>query len=288
MYKQYDKDVLKKLQNVQLEILSDFIDICEKNNLDYFLVFGTALGAVRHKGFIPWDDDVDVGMLREDYNKFLEIAKMQLSNKYEILTPLTNKEYACSVTHFEKKNTSFIPETSKDLKCNMGINIDIFAFDNIADEKFKKNVQAKKAWFLGRLLFLRGTAHPIIPIKGIRGEIAKIICVIAHYILVIFNISAPFIYKKLLKVSKKYNNISTEYVTCFEDFAPINDMIRRKDIFPLKKIKFENLEVNVPNKNHELLTGMYGDYMKIPPKDKRINHCPYVLDFGEENEGKGF
>ena len=148
MYKQYDKDVLKKLQNVQLEILSDFIDICEKNNLDYFLVFGTALGAVRHKGFIPWDDDVDVGMLREDYNKFLEIAKTQLSNKYEILTPLTNKEYACSVTHFEKKNTSFIPETSKDLKCNMGINIDIFAFDNIADEKnLKRMCRQKKHGF---------------------------------------------------------------------------------------------------------------------------------------------
>lgn len=282
MYKEYDKDILKKLQSNQLDILKDFIEICKKYNLTYFMVFGSALGATRHNGFIPWDDDVDVGMLRADYDKFLEIAKTEMADKYEILNTKTNKEYACSVTHFQKKNTKFVPETSKDLKCNIGINIDIFAFDNIADDQKLRKRQAKEAWFWGRLLFLRGTAHPIIPIEGLNGKVAKIICIMVHYFLVIFRISSTFIYKRLEKVSKRYNNIKTEYVTSFEDFAPLNDIIKVEDIHPLQEVDFEGIKVKLPYKNHELLQGMYGDYMKLPPVEKRVNHCPYILDFGVE------
>ena len=122
----------------------------------------------------------------------------QLLKQVENLRKEKVAEFKKPIDDFE----STAKETEKDLKSiieSMKLIIDKEK-QRLADEKFKKNVQAKKAWFLGRLLFLRGTAHPIIPIKGIRGEIAKIICVIAHYILVIFNISAPFIYKKLLKV----------------------------------------------------------------------------------------
>lgn len=284
MYKQYEEKVLLKLQNSQLEILKEFVEVCEKHNLAYFMAFGSALGAVRHSGFIPWDDDIDVGMLREDYNKFLEIAKIELSSKYNILTPKTNKNYACTVTHFEKKGTKFIPEFAKDLNCNIGINIDIFAFDKIADDIKSRKKQVREAWILGRLLFLRGSAHPIIPLKGIIGLLAKLVCIIVHYILVLFRISAPYIYDKLLKISTKYNNLETTEVTCFEDPAPLNNVIAIKDIFPLKEVNYENIKVKLPCKNDELLTKMYGDYMKIPPVEKRINHCPYILDFGDGNQ----
>lgn len=284
MYKQYDKDVLQKLQMAQLEILKDFIKVCEKNKLDYFMVFGSALGTVRHKGFIPWDDDIDVGMLRTDYDRFLEIAKKELSSDYNILTPYTNKDYACSVTHFEKKGTSFIPEFSKYLKCNIGINIDIFAFDNISDNQKDRMKQVRESWFWGRLLFLRGTPFPYIPIKGVKGFIAKITCILIHYILVIFRVKAQFMYKQLLMVSKKYNDIETKEVTCFEDPAPLNNIISKEDIFPLVEFEYQNIKVKLPKEYKKLLTGMYGDFMKLPPIDKRINHNPYKLDFGEGGE----
>lgn len=286
MYKEYEDKVLLKLQKAQLEILTDFIEVCEKHNLVYFMAFGSAIGAVRHNGFIPWDDDIDVGMLRDDYEKFLDIAKNELSLKYNILTPKTNENYACTVTHFEKKNTKFISEFAKDLKCNIGINIDIFVFDNIADDIKKRKKQVREAWFWGRLLFLRGTAYPEIPIKGIVGLASKLTCMLIHYVLVLFRVKASGIYNKLLKVSVKYNNLETLEVTCFEDPLPLNNRIIKELIFPLKEEKFENLTVKIPFENDKLLTRMYGDYMKIPPLEKRINHCPYILDFGDNDEIK--
>lgn len=287
MYKQYEESTLKRLQNTQLEILKDFMSICKKHNITYFMVFGSLLGAIRHNGFIPWDDDIDVGMLREDYEKFIEISKAEMNDKYEVLNTKTDKRYACSVTHYQKKNTKFVQETSKNLKCDMGINIDIFAFDNISDNKKLRRRQVMESWFWGRLLFLRGTAYPIIEIEGFKGKVSKFICFMVHYFLAIFRVSPIFIYKRMEKVSTKYNNIKTECVTSFEDFAPSNNIIRLKDIYPLKEVDFEGIKVTVPSKSHELLRGMYGDYMKIPPLEKRVNHYPYILDFGVENNNNG-
>ena len=86
--KSYEPEVLKKLHTVQLEMLNDFIRVCDKHDLTYFVVYGTAIGAVRHQGFIPWDDDIDVAMLRRDYDKFCRIFNEELSEKYNLLTPI--------------------------------------------------------------------------------------------------------------------------------------------------------------------------------------------------------
>lgn len=280
MYKVYEEKILTKLQNVELQIFKEFIRICNDNKLNYFVAFGTAIGAVRHNGFIPWDDDIDVGMLREDYEKFIDIVNSKQDYQYEILTPFTDKRYACTVTHFQKKKTKFVPENSKYLKCNLGITIDIFVFDNIADDEKVRKKQVRKAWFLGRLLFLRGTAYPEIPYKGIKKMMAQIICYIAHYFLIIMGITSTKIYSELRKVSTRY--VDTKYIACLEDPDPYGSMIKREDLFPLVKIKFEGIDVFLPNKYDELLTNQYGEYMELPPIEKRINHCPYILDFGEE------
>ena len=83
LYQAYDPEVLKRVQETELEILRDFIDLCDRHEIDYFGVGGTAIGAVRHQGFIPWDDDIDIGFLRKDYDRFLALAKEELSDKYE-------------------------------------------------------------------------------------------------------------------------------------------------------------------------------------------------------------
>lgn len=93
------------------------LQVCEKYKLPYFAVYGTAIGAVRHAGFIPWDDDIDVGMLRVDYDKFMEIFSKEMSDKYNLLTPQIDGQYSCTVTHIQRKNTKFVSEVTQNLKC---------------------------------------------------------------------------------------------------------------------------------------------------------------------------
>ena len=101
----YEPEILDKLHSVHLQILRDFIQVCKKYNLNYFVVYGTAIGAVRHSGFIPWDDDVDVAMLREDYEKFIKVFSKELGGQYNLLTPERDGRYGCTVTHLQRKGT---------------------------------------------------------------------------------------------------------------------------------------------------------------------------------------
>lgn len=281
--KQYDPEILKRLQKVQVEILSDFIQVCKKYDLPYFVVYGTAIGAVRHKGFIPWDDDTDVAMLREDYDRFLEIMPKELGDKYQMMTPKIDKHYACTVTHLQRKGTKFVSEISKDMKCDMCIDLDIFPLDNIPSDEKKARKQERAAFFWGKLLFLCGTGNPIIRIDGFKGFLAKYICKITHLVLKVFHVSPRYIYKKFTEASIKYNNEKTEFVTSFEVMNPLKTKMKRKAIFPLKEVPYENIMVNIANNNHEYLTDIYGDYMKLPSKENRINHMPYILQFEGED-----
>ena len=98
LYKEYDSNVLRKLQKAEVEILKDFDILCEKHNIDYFVCGGTALGGVRHQGFIPWDDDIDIGMTRDDYNLFLEVAQREYGDKYRIVNADTNPNFPVILT----------------------------------------------------------------------------------------------------------------------------------------------------------------------------------------------
>lgn len=281
----YDDAVLEKLHHVQLEILSDFIHVCEKYDLTYFAIYGTAIGAIRHGGFIPWDDDIDVGMLREDYNKFFEVFQDELGEKYNLLTPEIDGRYACTVTHIQKKGTKFISEISQDLKCEQCIFMDIFPFDYVAADPKEAIKQGRKANVLGRLLFLAGTAYPIIPYKGVKGAVAGGICKVTHYILKLCRIKPEKIYRKFVETATRYNcsEKRSGYVTSFEYVGCLKDKIRERDLFPMKKVPFENQQINIPANNHEFLTKVYGDYMKLPPEDQRVNHMPLVIEFGDED-----
>ena len=145
---EYDPKVLKKLHDLQLEMLQDLEKICDKYNLKYFAVFGTALGAVRHNGFIPWDDDMDVGMLRKDYEIFIRVVEKEMGDKYQIMTPEIDKNYACCVTKFQRKGTKFVSYLSDKLNCDQCIFIDVFPFDYIAPTKRKEKAQQLKTVFL--------------------------------------------------------------------------------------------------------------------------------------------
>lgn len=280
-YKEYEPSVLKRVQDTQLGILEDFIKVCEKYDLVYFMLGGTGIGVVRHQGFIPWDDDIDVAMPREDYDKFMEVMDQELGDRYKILTPLVDKNYACNVTHLQKKGTKFVPYVSRKMKCDLCIDIDIFPLDHMPDDPAKRRRQLKKTWILNKLIFLCGSPEPIIPLNGIKKQVARIICASTHYMLKILHVSPRFLYKCLLREAKRYNDQKTKYINAFEVTMSDRAYISQKELFPLKKMPFEHLMVNMPNDYDTYLRRLFGDYMQLPPKDKRVNHCPYILDFGD-------
>lgn len=281
----YDPEVLKKLHGVQLQLLKDFMETCRKHHLKYFLVYGTAIGAVRHKGFIPWDDDIDVGMLRKDYDRFLEIFPAEMKDRYQLLTPFTDGRYSCTVTHIQKRGTKFVSEVTRNMEYEQGIFMDIFPFDYVAANKGAALFQGAMANFWGKLLFLRGTPEPVINVGGWKGRFLGQACKMVHGFLCLIGIQPRTLYKKFLKTAKKYNNSKkrSEYVTSFEYMGCLKDKVRAKELFPLRKILFEDLEAYIPGNNEEFLGKVYGDFMQIPPKENRVNHMPYMIQFeGEE------
>lgn len=278
----YDQETLEKVQNVQTGILKDVLELCKKNEIDVFIIFGSALGVVRHQGFIPWDDDIDIGIFREDYPRFRKLAEKYLGEKYEFLTPETNHNYACTVTHFQKKGTKFISYDVKDCDYTPGINIDVFVFDHLADNRIARNRQYAVTWFLGRLLFLSGKGTPHIPYTGIKKSIATFLCKGVSIFLKVFHITPVKIYRKFQKECQRYNYKETKYYVAFETPKSWVNAMKKSDVYPIKQMTFRDFTVPMPKNTHKLLTKVFGDYMQLPPVEKRVNHRPYIIEFGEE------
>lgn len=132
------KEQLEQLKSIELEMLKAFIKACDMLNVKYFLLGGTLLGAVRHKGFIPWDDDIDVGMLREDYEIFIAKGASYLPDNLFIQNVYSDENYTMCFSKIRNNNTTFIESTVSHLKMNHGVFIDIFPLDYYPDEAKKQ------------------------------------------------------------------------------------------------------------------------------------------------------
>lgn len=286
LYGEYDKEILAKVKQVELGMLKDFIQICEKNNIDYFLLAGSALGAVRHKGMIPWDDDIDIGLCRDEYEKILDLIKKEYNNKYRIVNSEEKKSWFLMTSHIERKNTVFICDAWKDIDFSTGIFLDIYCIDKLASEQRKRNQQLWKAWFWGKLMILRATPNPVIALTGYKVKIIKIVCKLIHYVLKGFNISNQWLYNKAKKVITQYNETDSEWYGWAFETIPKKSIFRKDELFPTKICEFEGLQLRIPNKVENYLIRYFGnDYMTLPPEEKRHNHKPYKLVFEDGEEG---
>ena len=282
MGKIYDDKTLKKLQLVETAMMKDFKQICDENNLDYFIYYGTLIGVVRHNGFIPWDDDIDICMSRKDYEKFAEIARTSKYNeKYELISAENSDDYLMPEGHWQFRGTKFIDKPSLGYKhTELGIFLDLFILDNLADNPKQRKKQMKDCFFWGKLMIIKSIPKPIVPFSGILGKITSAVLFLMHYIMNFLHISPRYLYKKYTEASTRYNGTKTEYVTNFRGIQIDEAKLTHNDIYPLKEMKFEDMTVNVPNNYEKLLTNLFGDYMQLPPPEKRHNHCPEILDFG--------
>lgn len=280
IYKQYEPDVLKKLQNTELEVAKEIIRICEKYNISYFALYGTALGTVRHQGFIPWDDDMDFGMLREDYEKFISVAEAEFQGKYKLAGPETKEPFYNLVPNVNKVGTRYATIFDHG-NYHTGILVDIFVFDYTSTNNQERKKQIKRCMFWRNLYLLRNVNFWVSPIEGSGNQIIFAASACIHYLLKFLHISPDWIYKKYKREATKYNHIKTKAVTCFDGLLAEKTYMEVDDIYPLHKMKYEDTEINMVANYDKMLTRCYGNYMQLPKKENRQNHYPYILDFGE-------
>ena len=267
----YSDEVLEKLHKYELNMLKEFDRICKKYDIKYFCVFGTALGAIRHNGFIPWDDDIDIGMLREDYEKLHNVPKSEWDSKYFLADP--RDDYELHRTLFPRvyiKGTTFETEMhQKYLKqktdSNYPIYMDIFIFDAVSNiEKLDKII--RKFDFYKRFVLYSKCKYNVIKSDPIKNRISCRIKRIMSYILKVANYSSKKIYNKYLKYIQHEQSVGGEnsgYVTCLEAVtkkAKHSYLCKRSELFPTVEVRFEDMEVPMIKNYHEIMTKMYGDY----------------------------
>lgn len=274
----YDETELKKLQNTEYEMLKKFDVFCKKNGISYFLIFGSALGAIRHNGFIPWDDDIDIGMLREDYEKLRfclkdgKIDDVFLSDPsddyyfHDKIFPRLYKEK----TIFEREEMSLFV-----LKKNYTptpIWIDIFVYDYIHDDtSLDKTIKKVKKCHQN---FLYSKYK-----RKYKGSFIK--CFVKRMIYYKFKFFHKYgVYDRYIRLIKSEKE---QYIGSF-DIWDENELrasvMKYNDYFPLKYVKFNDDYFPIMNNHEKYLIRTYGnDYMELPPQEKRVNHPPKNLKF---------
>ena len=252
------------LKHIELDIFKNYIYICEKYKLRYYILGGTALGAVRHKGFIPWDDDIDVGMPRYDYEKFLEVAPKELPEYLFLQTNITDKNYPLNFAKIRNSNTSFIETRTQNIKMNHGIYIDVFPLDGYpsfkAIAKMRQTLDIVISKSIKNIFFYEKHIK-----KTLAGHINDII---SHVFFKDYR-KAVKLRDKLLK---KYDYEKCDIVANYCGAWGLKEVMP-KSYFGNGTIgEFEGLKVMLPYDYDKYLTSLYGDYMTPPPPEKRISH----------------
>lgn len=272
--KRYDDETLKHLQKVQKMMLKDFIKICEENDILYFTIGGTLLGTIRHGGFIPWDDDIDVLMFRKDFEKLNKLMSEKPNEKYGFINVLNEETYHYTWGRFTLLNTEIREWWADQVDYTPNIFIDIFIMDNIPNNKIKRFIFKWRCFALNQMC-----NYSIVKFQN-ESKPKEIIQHLAYYILKIIPISPMTIKKRCVKVYRKYEDMECEETCDFPSLA-FMPIYNKKKLFPVKKVKFEDIKVNVPNNYDEILKRLYGNYMELPPEDKRFRPAPEKIDFGE-------
>jgi len=266
----------KELFNRLLIILDEFDRVCKAHNLNYYILGGTLLGAVRHSGFIPWDDDIDLVMLREDYDKLLKISNTAFSYPFFLQTPATDPGYHKGLIKIRDNRTTEIPYGDAGFNYNHGIFIDVFPIDAIPSDKdlFRKQVKQLKTLF--KLLHFTGRVFGGVGTKGYSNKNR-----ILYYILLplckLRIITPSKLFKKLNNVASMYEGDKTEKIGLLT-FDPDNTRFInfRDDYADTVYLPFEGRLLPAPVNYDRILATSYGDYMK--PMKQKSEHGDTFVD----------
>ena len=254
----------EKLKSAQLEIMDEIHRICVKNNVKYYIVGGTLIGAVRHKGFIPWDVDIDIAMYRKDYLKFKQLCQVELDIKFEYRDYLNTRNFNHPHALVCMKGTKVYSKFDEfNIKSeNLGIYIDIFPLDNAPDDSYKREKQASKLIRINRLKNYR-IPYYYSP-KAYRRIIKSILRGLFLWI------SVERINKIQQVEMQRYDSESTECVCNMAGRYSYEKECHSKEVFGNGTLlEFDGRKYYAPDRYHEYLTKIYGDYMTIPSAEKQ-------------------
>ena len=273
---QYDAETLGRLQHTLLCMLKDVDRACTENGIQYWLDCGTALGAVRHGGFIPWDDDVDLGMMRKDYNRFREIGQEALGPGYVVSCPHRNKNQAAQFMKVWKKGTVFQTAETREAGFDQGVFIDIFPYDvlDANDQAAKRQRQECARW--RRISYVYQSKIVNVLHDGVLGTLERAAVVLAHRL-------ARVIYSPEA-ISKHFDDAALSGMhnpgNYYMNSAYSLDPEQRADtLVPTVQMCFEGISFPCPGKAEQYLECLYGDWQTLPPEEDRRTHSPLVLKF---------
>lgn len=270
---------IEELRRIQISMLRYIDEICTKNNLKYFLLGGTLIGAIRHKGYIPWDDDIDICMPIDDYMKLIKIVNESNDPNYIILNPYEHKDYYYSFAKMVNLNTVLIEDNYNRIK-NMGVFLDIFPIYNMPENKKELEKFYKKFIKLEKVFFRNYGYEKYYYTNNIVKKYLKMIIYFPEHIFL-----KKKIYNKLqetLKLMNKYKDVETNLIGNIAPPCSI-EFVMRKEIYSSSvDVDFEGLKVKAPIGYDEHLKKTFGDYMKLPPKEEQIAKHNFKAYFKED------
>lgn len=275
---------LRKLQLEELKISDEFIRICEKNNLRYYMLGGTLLGAIRHKGFIPWDDDVDFAMPRSDYERLLELPDKEFGKEFKIVNYENDSKYRYPWARINTHNIKIINHMANIPREEYAW-IDIIPLDGFPDSKIKRFIHKLHLsfwWNLNQIVQFDELVDQRRK-RGTLGRIAIRIASLFKWMGKIINYKTCL--KHLNKVLMKYPyDSNTKEIINFLAAYGFDEIFTRESFSKIEKYEFEGRKINGPKGYDSVLKRIYGDYMKLPPVEERNKHHAEIVEGGIDND----
>lgn len=263
---------IQEVQTISLEILQTIAEICEKEHLRYSLIYGTLIGAIRHQGFIPWDDDVDIMMPRPDYERLLEYLE-EHSSEYvnlRVFNPNTCTEYPYMITRISDER--YVIKMENEKAYGMGVFIDIYPYDGLGNTKEEALKYGLKGDRLSSLCYQSTREHFAMEttVSILRKFIKFPVYILARIC------GKNFFQNRLQKLAGKKDYDASKYVGCVVWLSGgYKDIFQKNWFDKTKKVSFEQYEFRVPEEYDAVLRHIYGDYMQLPPEKDRVGHHYY-------------
>lgn len=263
-------DERAKLHVHLMDAFAEFDRVCRAEGIPYYLVAGSLLGAVRHRGIIPWDDDVDIGLLRPDYERFLEVARHELKDRYFLQTSKSDPDYFLCFAKIRVSGTKFVEASSVDCDIHHGVYIDIMPLDNAPERPAMRWLHAGICRLLNIMVMARGKYRDLRPVQN---------CVARVLHAMLRPIPSPTLMNWLQATLQLSHNDESTYVVIFSGMSYRGDCLPRRYFNESVDLMFGGNSASAPAMWHEYLTDLYGDYMTPPPEvDKGKGHSVVDLE----------